>query len=201
MTRRDEQVLVVPTEVFHRAGLFQGFCPDVSRYLPAVLDRRHLRYLPRDEAEGDPAFKQIIPYVVLRWRDQVFHYTRGKSGGEARLRALRSIGIGGHISADDGEDDAYRAGLLREIAEEVELGSGYEERCIGLINDDSTPVGRVHLGVVHVLDLEGPTARRREEALADAGFAPLTELRLRAVEFETWSRFLLGVLPERGAIC
>lgn len=202
MTRCEEQVLVVPTEVFHRAGHFQGFCPDVARYLPMVLDPRHLCYLPRSAAEADPTFKQIIPYVVLRYRDQVFHYTRGKSGGEARLRALRSIGIGGHISADDaGDGDPYRAGLMREIAEEVELEGRHTERCIGLINDDRTPVGQVHLGVVHVLDLEQPTARRREEALADAGFAPLAELRPRANEFETWSQFLLAVLPERAEIC
>jgi predicted NUDIX family phosphoesterase len=201
MTQREERVLVVPTEIFHRAGLFQGFCGDVGRYLPAVLDPRHLLYLPRGAAEADPAFKQIIPYVVLRFRDLVFHYTRGKGGGEVRLRALRSIGIGGHISADDADGDPYRAGLLREIAEEVELDGGHRERCIGLINDDSTPVGQVHLGVVHVLELEAPTARRREEALADAGFAPLSELRRRAAEFETWSRFLLDVLPAWDAIC
>jgi predicted NUDIX family phosphoesterase len=83
---------------------------------------------------------------------------------------------------------------MREVGEEVELGSAHEEHCIGLINDDSTPVGEVHLGVVHVFDLPGPTARRREEALADAGFAPLAELRAQSSEFETWSQILLRVL-------
>jgi predicted NUDIX family phosphoesterase len=188
-----ERVLVIPTSVFHAAGLFQGFSPEVARYLPRLLDPAHLRYLPRGEAETDPAFKQLIPYVVLRWRDQLFHYTRGPSGAEARLRALRSVGIGGHICAEDAAApaDAYRAGLLREVAEEVELGCAYRERAVGLINDDGTPVGQVHLGVVHVFDLAEPRARLRDPALTAGGFAPLAALRQRKGQFETWSQFLL----------
>src|SRR5215510_11353294 len=126
-------------------GLFQGFCPDVDRYLPRLLDPVHLSYRPRSEVETDPSFKQLIPYVVLRSGDQVFHYTRGQKATESRLRALRSIGIGGHIAEGDAVlfGDAYREGMLREVAEEVQLGSPYEEHCIGLINDDATPVAQV----------------------------------------------------------
>jgi predicted NUDIX family phosphoesterase len=193
-----ERVLVVPTAVFHQAGHFQGFCAHVEHYLPRLLDLRHLSYLPRSAAETDPTFKQIIPYVVLRWRDQIFHYMRGKRATETRLQALRSIGVGGHISSDDGGlfADAYRDGMLREVAEEVHLDGPYAERCVGLINDDSTPVGQVHLGVVHVFDLEQAKARRREQALTRAGFAPLAELRRQREEFETWSQLLFdsGVL-------
>ncbi len=94
-----ERVLVVPTRVLHEAGLFQGFSPRLEHYLPRLLDPAHLTYLPRAEAETDPSFKQLVPYVVLRWRDEVFHYTRGKRATETRLQALRSIGVGGHISA------------------------------------------------------------------------------------------------------
>src|SRR4051794_40076126 len=111
-----EQVLVVPTAVFHRLGRFQGFSPEVQRYLPALLQPEQLRYLPRPEAENDPSFKQLIPYVVLRCGDQLFHYRRGRAGSEARLRTLRSLGVGGHINPGDGsQPDAYRAGLEREI--------------------------------------------------------------------------------------
>src|SRR5882757_8613823 len=120
MSDRDvEWVLVVPTEIFHRLGLFQGFSPEVERYLPRLLDPAHLRYLPRPEAENDPSFKQLIPYVVLRHGEQLFHYTRGKAGSEARLRTLRSVGIGGHICREDGDlsPAAYRAGMRREVEE------------------------------------------------------------------------------------
>jgi predicted NUDIX family phosphoesterase len=192
MEKSAEQVLVVPTECFHSLGVFQGFCPRIADYLPSLLDPTHLRYLPRSLAENDPSFKQLIPYVVLRWRESVFAYTRGQAGGETRLRALRSLGIGGHICAEDGAaDDPYRTGMLRQLEEEVYLDTTYIERTIGLINDDRTPVGQVHLGVVHILDLAEPNVRQRDEALAAGGFASLKQLRQLGDEFETWSRFLL----------
>lgn len=193
MDKASEQVLVVPTVRFHALGLFQGFCPRVADYLPAILDPAHLAYLPRSRAETDPFFKQLIPYIVLRWEDQVFCYTRGQAGGEARLRSLRSLGIGGHICAEDGASsrDPYRAGLLRELEEEVFLDTTHIERTIGLINDDRTPVGQVHLGIVHVFDLAEPKVRHRDPALADGAFAPLRQLVSQSHEFETWSQFLL----------
>jgi predicted NUDIX family phosphoesterase len=193
-----ERVLVVPTAVFHEAGVFQGFSSRADHYLPRMLDPRHLSYRPRAEVETDPTFKQLVPYVVLRWRDEVFHYTRGKRATETRLQALRSIGVGGHISADDSSlfDSPYREALFREVAEEVRLESAYTERCLGLINDDSTPVGQVHLGIVHVFELAEPKVQRREQALTRAGFASLAELRSQRAEFETWSQFVLDVLGD-----
>jgi predicted NUDIX family phosphoesterase len=194
----DEQVLVIPTRTFHEAGLFQGLSRDVERYLPRLMAPEHLRFLPRVQAEDDPSFKQIIPYVVLRWRDQVFHYTRGQGAGEKRLRALRSIGVGGHINpCDHGAGESpYLLGMRREVEEEVFLESDYRERCLGLINDDATPVGQVHLGIVHVFDLAEPRVRRRERELTRSGLAPLAELRNATGEFETWSQFVLEALVE-----
>jgi predicted NUDIX family phosphoesterase len=191
-----ERVLVIPTAEFHQLGVFQGFRSDITAYLPSLLDPAKLSYLPRGLAEHDPSFKQLIPYVVLRWRDQVFHYTRGAGGTETRLQALRSIGVGGHICAEDVTDggDPYRTGLLRELAEEVDVQSAYTERVVGLINDDATPVGQVHLGVVHVLELAEPNVRRREETIAASGFAPLADLRRERQRFETWSQLLLDEL-------
>jgi len=192
-----ESVLVVPTRVFHAAGHFQGFTDQVSRYLPGLLDPANLQFRPRAEVETDPAFKQLIPYVVLRHGEKVFHYTRGQKAGERRLRALRSLGVGGHISAEDASAaDPYRTGLLREVTEEVYLDSAYTERLVGLINDDATSVGQVHLGVVHIFDLQSPAVRRREAVLTGEGFAPLAQLREKRGEFETWSQFLLDWLCE-----
>jgi predicted NUDIX family phosphoesterase len=191
-----ERVLVVPTAIFHEAGLFQGFSPRADHYLPQLLERKHLSYRPRGEVETDPSFKQIVPYVVLRWHEQVFHYTRGKAGTEARLRALRSIGVGGHISAEDENlfETSYREALFREVKEEVQIDTPYEERCLGLLNDDSTPVGQVHIGIVHVFELSEPKVQRREQVLTRSGFAPVAELKKQRDEFETWSQFVLDVL-------
>ncbi len=196
VSKSNERVLVVPTAIFHEFGVFHGFVGDprrVDKYVSQLLDPKVLRYRPRSEMETDPSFKQIIPYVVLHYQGQVFHYTRGKRATESRLQSLRSIGVGGHISADDSNlfDSPYREAMFREVAEEVCLETKYTERCVGLINDDTTPVGQVHLGIVHVFDLEEPRVQSREQALIRSGFAPLAELRDQRQEFETWSQFLL----------
>src|SRR5262249_56256703 len=111
------------------------------------------QFRPRSEVEDDPSLKQIIPYVIFRSGDAVFCYTRGKSQGETRLHRLRSIGVGGHVSESDADGratlDAYAMATHREPDQEVEVDSDGTMRRVGLINDDSTPVGQVHLGVVH----------------------------------------------------
>ncbi|MGL4551294.1 MAG: phosphoesterase [Gemmataceae bacterium] len=192
-----ERVLVVPAARLHAAGAFDGFSPDVGRYLPALLDPAHLRFLPRAEAEDDPAYKQLIPYLVLRHGGRLFHYTRA-GGGEARLRARRSVGLGGHINpVDDAGGDVYRAGMLRELREEAEVGD-YTETCVGVINDDRTPVGRVHVGIVHVLELAEPAVRLLEPGLVAGGWAAAAELRAEEEAFETWSRFLIEVMGGTG---
>jgi len=173
MSKSNERVLVVPTAIFHEIGVFHGFLSDprrVDKYVLKLLDPKVLRYRPRSEMETDPSFKQIIPYVVLHYQGQVFHYTRGKRATESRLQSLRSIGVGGHISADDSNlfDSPYREAMFREVAEEVCLETKYTEHCVGLINDDQTPVGQVHLGVVHLFDVERPAVRRGAE-LVDGG--------------------------------
>jgi predicted NUDIX family phosphoesterase len=189
-----ERVLVVPTAVFHRIGSFQGFNPRIQQYLDILLEPKHLSYRPRAQVESDPTYKQIVPYVVLMWENQVFHYTRGKRATETRLQALRSVGVGGHISADDRSlfDSPYREAMFREVAEEVYLETAYSERCIGLINDDTTAVGQVHLGIVHVFDLAEPKVARREQVLTRSGFATLADVQAQADEFESWSQFVLA---------
>lgn len=192
----DERVLVIPAAHARAAGAFTGFRPADDAFRAALLDPAAFEFRPRSEVETDPSFLQLIPYVVLRCGGAVFHYRRGQAGTEARLAALRSVGVGGHISEADaaGGDDPYRTGMARELTEEVDIGCGYVERPLGFIHDPSTPVGEVHLGVVHVFELESPAARPREAALADAGFAPLAELLADRARFETWSRFVLDEL-------
>lgn len=198
-----EKVLVVPTALFHELGYFQGFSADVSRYLPRLLEGREIEYLPRGRMEEDPSYKQLIPYVLFRWTDddgqvQLFQYQRGGGMGERRLHAKRSVGIGGHISSLDATaghiDHVYREGMQRELAEEVAIDTPYLETIAGLINDDETPVGKVHLGVVHLCDVERPAVSPREEDLLDAGFRPVGEILARLDEFESWSQIAVRAL-------
>src|SRR5262249_36733513 len=93
-------------------------------------------------------------------------------------------------------ESPYRLGMLREVEEEIFLESNYRERCLGLINDDSTPVGQVHLGIVHLFDLEEPKVRRREAEVTHSGVAPLGELVAACDEFETWSQFVLAEMAD-----
>ena len=191
-----EHILVIPTSVFHQVGHFQGFCGEIDRYLEVILNPQHASYRPRPEMEQDPTFKQLIPYCVFRCYGEVFYYQRGTAQGEARLHAKRSVGVGGHVSTldMDGELTPYLEGMKREIEEEVEIGTGWQEKCVGLINDDETEVGKVHLGIVHIFDLDNPKVRPREKSMINAGFARPSELVLQIDEFETWSQICLKYL-------
>ncbi len=193
-----ERVLVVPGSEFDRLGRFQGFSSEADRYLTALLVPELATFRPRSEVEDDPSLKQIIPYVIFRSAGSVFCYTRGKSGGEARLRRRRSLGVGGHVAEEDaggrGTLDAYEMALRRELDEEVEVKSPGALRRVGLINDDSTPVGQVHLGVVHLYDLEQPAVMPREDALAEPGFLAIEQLRDDWELFETWSQICIDAL-------
>jgi len=200
MSSATEHVLVVPTVLFHRLGHFQGFCGEVERYVPELLASSQTSYRPRSQMEQDPSFKQLIPYVIFRYRDPagqtlLFQYPRGKGQGESRLHAKRSIGIGGHISAEDAsQPSAYEEGMRRELAEEVRIETPYRGSLVGLINDDETEVGRVHLGLVHLFDVERPAVQPREHDILDAGFAPCGVLLEELARFETWSQICLRAL-------
>ena len=204
MSLPQEDVLVVPRSLFDAVGAFQGFCADTAAYLPALLDPRRTSWRPRATVEDDPSFKQLIPYCVLAWRaadgsPRYFAYTRGGGQSEARLRAKRSVGIGGHISSTDGEhgdDTSYEAGMRREIGEEIAIDGGWTSRCVGLINDDSNAVGSVHLGIVHVLELERPEVASRESELVECGFETLERLLADRERFETWSQITLDALAQ-----
>lgn len=204
----EEQILVLPTALFHQIGYFQGFSAELDHYLPALLDDSQLSYRPRGAMEQDPSFKQLIPYCLFRHTDsdgvvRLFSYLRGKGGGEARLRAKRSVGVGGHISSIDASNfkgaagashHVYREGLERELAEEIIIDTAFRETCVGLINDDETEVGRVHIGVVHLFDVDEPNVASREDDLTDPRFIPVSEILGELDGYESWSQIAVRAL-------
>ena len=199
MAKNEEHVLVVKRELFERIGGFQGLCRDVGRYLPSLLEKENNFFAPRSSAENDPSLKQLIPYAIFRHGGKILRYTRGSQSGEKRLVAKISIGIGGHINDTDEslfsfDDSAYHAAVRREISEELKLAGGFQERAVALINDDSTEVGRVHLGVVHLVDLESADVRPGEKAIAGLGFSTREELLRQRDAMETWSQIALDGL-------
>lgn len=198
MSKDDEMILVVPTNLLHKIGIFQGFTTNHQKYLPRLLNPDVLEFRRRGDMEKDPSYKQLIPYCLLQCRDMLFQYTR-KGQSEQRLEAMRSIGIGGHVSEADaaetpGEPDSgpYLRGLSREFAEELILPTGVSGGdCIGLLNDDSAEVHSVHLGIVHLFRCKNPDVTPRENTLVDAGFRPIAEILQDADKFENWSQLCL----------
>lgn len=198
-----EQVLVVPRALFDEIGSFQGIQTDgLDAAVGRLLDADSHFFIDREAAEDDPTHKQLIPYCVFRCGDRILHYTRGKAGGESRLHAKISVGVGGHVNPvdmDGGKTGAetYHAAVTREIEEELDLPEDHEHKIIALLNDDSNAVGQVHLGIVHLVELKSDAVSSREDALLDLAFTPLDELNGPLFDrLETWSQFCIRHLAE-----
>jgi predicted NUDIX family phosphoesterase len=191
----DEHVLVVAADILFADGEWLGFNRELRAFRSLLANPKSLEYRPRSEVETDASVKQLIPYAVIRRADEIFAYQRGKAGGENRLHDLWSIGVGGHICREDGDsiEDAYRTGFLRELDEEVSIGGPFSDRIVGLLYDPRTPVGTVHVGVVHVVDVRGEVTSR-DPSLIEAGFRPLESLAALAGSMESWSQFVIGPL-------
>jgi len=213
-----EEVLCVSTELLHICGHFQGFMPLCSNYTPLFLEANQ-EFRPRDVVEDDPLIKQLIPYIIVERGGRLLNYYRGSGSGESRLRGNHSIGIGGHINPCDLTEaalgrmanrpeilsDMYVRGLLRELNEELRFKPRQEVwdiRLLGLINEDETSVGRVHLGAVHVLHTQVECVAREEDVLEldwNTHSALLTAMQEEDPEadnaFELWSRICLEHVP------
>jgi predicted NUDIX family phosphoesterase len=199
MSYPGENVLVIRRNLFEQLGSFQGLNFEPENYLNLLLSRGNNFFFPRAQAENDPAYKQIIPYVLLAFQDRVLHYVRGKKAGERRLVAKGSIGIGGHMNESDEslfawDEQAYRAGVEREVNEEIKIDTQFEDRIVALLNDDTTEVGRVHLGIVHVFRLAQQNVEKREAMITNLAFLTKAELLNRRESLETWSQICVDSL-------
>lgn len=198
-----EEVLVVPRALLNEIGAFEGIqTAGLDAAIARLLDPANHFFMDRAAAEEDPNHKQLIPYCIFRCGDRVLHYTRGKAGGESRLHAKISVGVGGHVNPIDTDagrtgSDAYHAAVTREIEEELDLPEEHTHRIIALLNDESNSVGQVHLGIVHLIDLKSDAVASREDALLDLGFTALADLNGSLFErLETWSQFCIRHLAE-----
>lgn len=193
-----ELVLVLPRSSVPGGCDFHGIRPADEVVLADLRSAvaRDGRYLERAVAEADASFKQLIPYVVVRDGDAVLLMQRTDAGGDARLHGRASIGVGGHLNPVDEGADALMAGLRREWAEELVAPWEPEFRLVGLLNDDTNPVGSVHLGVVFTVEAGGrPLEVREREKLSGSFVAPEAVMAAWGA-LETWSqlvaRSLLG---------
>lgn len=199
MNMPEENILVIKRSLFDQLGDFQGLNFEPQKYLKPILSRGNNFFLPRAEAETDPSHKQIIPYVLLVYADKVLYYVRGKKAGEQRLVSKGSIGIGGHLNDGDAglfelDDEHYNRVVEREVHEEIHLLAKFQNHVVALLNDDTTEVGRVHLGIVHVFKLAEPKVQKREAMITNLAFLTKEELMARRDSLETWSQLCLDAL-------
>jgi predicted NUDIX family phosphoesterase len=186
----DEQVLVVPREALVPGDGWTGVRPGDLAHALAVVERDGF-FVRRGDAEADPSRKQVIPYLVLRDGERWFLMRRTRAGGDARLHDLWSIGVGGHLNPGDGD---VAGGLRREWSEELVAAFEPEFEPVGLLNDDTTPVGSVHVGFVYVADAGGREVAIRETDKLAGAFATTDEVRKVRDGMETWSRLVFDAL-------
>lgn len=199
---KEEQVLAVERKVLEQLGIFTGLALDVDHYLSKIFAAGVPVFLPRSQAEKNPSYKQLIPYVIMACDGKYLTYVRGKRAGETRLVAKRSIGIGGHINPVDNEvplfdkdfRKMYEIAVEREVAEEVFVETNHTDRVVALLNDDSTEVGSVHLGIVHYWLLDAPKVDKREQMITQMAFMTPPELKQLRDSMETWSALCLDGL-------
>jgi predicted NUDIX family phosphoesterase len=191
-----ELVYVVPREALLGDGTWHGVrTADTDEFLALVAE--HGRFEPREAMEPDPSFKQIIPYLVLRDGERYFLMRRTRAGGDARLHDAWSIGVGGHVNPGDGD---LAGGLLREWREELVADFVPSFRLVGLLNDDTTDVGRVHLGAVYLADAGGNPVEIRETNKLTGAFATPAQVAEVADRLETWSRLAFEFVEDAFAL-
>jgi predicted NUDIX family phosphoesterase len=154
---------------------------------------------PRRELELDPEWKQPIPYAIALYtaegERQLFWMDRLAGGSDRRLHGRASFGVGGHVGADD---DGILAALEREWSEEVETAALPRFTPLGLLNDDSDEVGRVHLGIVFLAELFSPEIAVREREKLAGSLVSVKSAVARAGELEGWSAALISHIATLG---
>lgn len=187
---KSEQVLCVRRDDIFPDGAWHGFVTENLERHQSVI-RENYQFKPRAEVEDDPTFQQIIPYVVFRHGDRYLLTHRLRASSEKRLRKQFSLGVGGHINPGDLDGgDPILDGLKREWAEEVVYHGRFEARLLGLLNEESSPVSRVHLGVVFLVDGDSPDIQIRETDKLAGELLSLDEMRIHFLEMESWSQLV-----------
>jgi predicted NUDIX family phosphoesterase len=188
-----EIILVVKKNELVASENFYGIFPASVDLIFEIISTQGL-FIKRELAEYDESFKQIIPYLVYQYKDSFFLMQRSNTTTEDRLKNCYSLGIGGHIKETDLQDSqSILDWAQREFAEEVFFSGSYKPIFLGLLNDDSTPVGRVHLGLVFLLKGSSPNISVRSE-LKSGKLIPLKELGDFKDEMENWSKIVLDHL-------
>lgn len=190
-----ENILVVPTKELFFEGAWQGLRGIDELDLQAYMDviQNQCLFLSRPEMENNFNYKQIIPYLIFKYQDKYFLMQRGGEASESRLRSKFSLGIGGHIREDDMQGNSIFDWAKREFAEEVDYKGKLNVSMLGILNDDSNDVGKVHLGLVMLLTGDSDQIKVKSE-LKSGELLTVDECNLFEAQMENWSKLVFAYL-------
>jgi len=196
MTNHPEKILCIKTEDFFKKGEWEGFKTANLDYYKKLIKEKQI-FMPREDIEEDPSYKQIIAQVLLRHNDRYFLHKQEDST-EGRLNGLWPLFLGGHIEEFDNEPDKdiIETALLRELDEEVTMGANITKKeFLGLVYiDNQTTVTKVHTGLVYLFDIDSEDVHIKEDGLKDIGFVTLDFLKENVEKLTPWSRLIINYL-------
>ena len=182
-----EDILVVKrNDLFAYHAPFNGLNAEVLDDMLNIITKKR-EFLPRSIMETDPNFKQVIPYLIFNYQDRYFLMQRRSQASEQRLKDKLTLGIGGHIRYEDMQTDSIFDWARREFHEEVSYEGDITFTTIGILNDDSNDVGKVHIGLVLLLKGEHPNISIKSE-LKSGNMLTLDEMKADVDRMESWSQ-------------
>jgi len=196
-THHDEQILVVKRDTLFPNDNWQGLKIDNLEQCLAAIEQ-HAEFNPRSLMETDPTYKQIIPYLIFQHEDKFFLMQRSNNASEKRLQSKYTLGIGGHVRADDlQQGSSLFDWAQREFHEEVQYEGKIKIGTLGMLNDDSNEVGKVHMGLVLMLFGESEEISVKSE-LAGGELVTFDKLIEQLPNMETWSQIIVKTLWKKG---
>ena len=193
----DEQILVVKRDALFPEGDWQGLKIDNLEHCLNTIEQ-HAEFHPRSIMETDPTYKQIIPYLIFQHENTFFLMQRSSKASETRLQSKYTLGIGGHVRAEDlKQGSTLFDWAQREFHEEVNYEGKLQIGTLGILNDDSDEVGKVHMGLVLMLFGESEEISVKSE-LAGGELVTFDKLIEQLPSMETWSQIIVKTLWEKG---
>lgn len=192
---KNEKVLVFPSIVLDNLLRFQGLEFNVNKYLSEI--ESCFEFIERRKIEYNFNYKQVINYIILFCKDKIFSYRRGLIEADKRVSFNLSIGIGGHIAKENNENlnkSIFSTGMESELNEEVDITTEFKTKLVALINDDSDDVGKVHFGIIYLIDLKTQSIKAKEDIIEEPNFVTLEELKKNLNQYESWSRICIDNL-------
>ena len=172
----EEDILVVEKGTLFAEGEWQGLKTDgLDDFYAFIL--QNLEVMNRGKAEQDEAYKQIIPYILYKYRDKFFLYEYIEGTTETRLHHNHILGIAGHMNPIPNSADQIREGMMREWEEEIAFrGNILDKKLVGILNDDRRDVERVHLGLIYVFEGDSDKIGIKETEKMEGRLMTLAEM-------------------------